>query len=125
MTAAVLRSSSIAADGEEPIVPRPRRRRRSSIVVNVVGVVVFLVAFFPVYWMVLTSFRRGVDVMVATPGRLLDHLNRPYGKLDGIEHLVLNEADRMLDMGFLPDIKRILGRIPRDRQTLFFSALVL
>jgi ATP-dependent RNA helicase RhlE len=68
------------------------------------------------------AFRRGVDVIVATPGRLLDHLSRPYAKLDGIEHLILDEADRMLDMGFLPDIKRILGRIPRERQTLFFSA---
>ncbi|HEV8395446.1 MAG TPA: DEAD/DEAH box helicase [Vicinamibacterales bacterium] len=68
------------------------------------------------------TFRRGVDVIVATPGRLLDHLSRPYAKLDGIEHLVLDEADRMLDMGFLPDIKRILARIPRQRQTLFFSA---
>ena len=52
------------------------------------------------------AFRRGVTVIVATPGRLLDHLSRPYAKLDGIEHLVLDEADRMLDMGFLPDIKR-------------------
>jgi ATP-dependent RNA helicase RhlE len=68
------------------------------------------------------AFRRGVNVLVATPGRLLDHLSRPYAKLDGIEHLVLDEADRMLDMGFLPDIKRILARIPRERQTLFFSA---
>jgi ATP-dependent RNA helicase RhlE len=68
------------------------------------------------------AFRRGADVIVATPGRLLDHLSRPYGKLDGIEFLVLDEADRMLDMGFLPDIKRILARIPRQRQTLFFSA---
>ena len=68
------------------------------------------------------AFRRGATVIVATPGRLLDHLSRPYGKLDGIEHLVLDEADRMLDMGFLPDIKRILARIPRERQTLFFSA---
>jgi ATP-dependent RNA helicase RhlE len=68
------------------------------------------------------AFRRGVQVIVATPGRLLDHLSRPYAKLDGVEHLVLDEADRMLDMGFLPDIKRILGRIPRERQTLFFSA---
>jgi len=68
------------------------------------------------------AFRRGVNVIVATPGRLLDHLSRPYAKLDAIEYLVLDEADRMLDMGFLPDIRRILARIPRDRQTLFFSA---
>jgi ATP-dependent RNA helicase RhlE len=68
------------------------------------------------------AFRSGVDVIVATPGRLLDHLTRPYAKLSGIECLVLDEADRMLDMGFLPDIKRILRHIPSKRQTLFFSA---
>jgi ATP-dependent RNA helicase RhlE len=68
------------------------------------------------------AFRTGVDVIVATPGRLLDHATRPYAKLDGLEYLVLDEADRMLDMGFLPDIKRILRHIPARRQTLFFSA---
>jgi ATP-dependent RNA helicase RhlE len=68
------------------------------------------------------AFRRGAHVIVATPGRLLDHLSRPYAKLDDVDHLVLDEADRMLDMGFLPDIKRILGRVPAKRQTLFFSA---
>jgi len=68
------------------------------------------------------AFRTGVHVLVATPGRLLDHLRHPYAKLDAIEHLVLDEADRMLDMGFLPDIKRILKFIPAKRQTLFFSA---
>jgi ATP-dependent RNA helicase RhlE len=68
------------------------------------------------------AFRTGVDVVVATPGRLLDHATRPYAKLGGLEHLVLDEADRMLDMGFLPDIKRILRHIPAKRQTLFFSA---
>jgi ATP-dependent RNA helicase RhlE len=68
------------------------------------------------------AFRSGVDVIVATPGRLLDHFRNPYAKLDGIEHLVLDEADRMLDMGFLPDIRRILRHIPGRRQTLFFSA---
>ena len=68
------------------------------------------------------AFRSGVDVMVATPGRLLDHATRAYAKLDGLEYLVLDEADRMLDMGFLPDIKRILRHIPSRRQTLFFSA---
>ena len=51
------------------------------------------------------AFRTGVDVIVATPGRLLDHLRQPYAKLDRIEYLVLDEADRLLDMGFLPDIK--------------------
>ena len=68
------------------------------------------------------AFRAGVDVMIATPGRLLDHFTRPYGKLDGLEYLVLDEADRMLDMGFLPDIRRVLKHIPARRQTLFFSA---
>jgi len=70
------------------------------------------------------ALRRGVDVIVATPGRLLDHLSRPYGNLDAVEFVVLDEADRMLDMGFLPDIKRILGRVPTRRQTLLFSATI-
>src|SRR5438270_4221782 len=68
------------------------------------------------------AFRSGTDVLIATPGRLLDHLKQPYAKLDHIEHLVLDEADRMLDMGFLPDIRRVLSHIPKKRQTLFFSA---
>ena len=68
------------------------------------------------------AFRSGVDVMVATPGRLLDHLARPYAVLTGLEYLVLDEADRMLDMGFLPDIRRVLKHVPAKRQTLFFSA---
>ena len=68
------------------------------------------------------AFRSGVDVLIATPGRLLDHLRYPYAKLRTIEYLVLDEADRMLDMGFLPDIRRLLRYLPSDRQTLFFSA---
>jgi ATP-dependent RNA helicase RhlE len=68
------------------------------------------------------AFRTGVDVLVATPGRLLDHFRFPYAKLDGLEILVLDEADRMLDMGFLPDIRRILKHLPVKRQTLFFAA---
>ena len=68
------------------------------------------------------ALRSGVDIVVATPGRLLDHMKQPYAKLSGLEVLVLDEADRMLDMGFLPDIKRILRHIPARRQTLFFSA---
>ncbi len=68
------------------------------------------------------AFRRGVTVLIATPGRLLDHLSRPYGKLDRIDYLVLDEADRMLDMGFLPDVRRVLARLPTARQTMFFSA---
>src|SRR5574342_1118074 len=68
------------------------------------------------------AFRSGVDVLVATPGRLLDHFRLPYAKLAGLEVLVLDEADRMLDMGFLPDIRRVLRHLPARRQTLFFSA---
>ena len=68
------------------------------------------------------AFRTGTDVIVATPGRLLDHMKASYAKLDKIEFLVLDEADRMLDMGFLPDIRRILRVLPTKRQTLFFSA---
>ena len=68
------------------------------------------------------AFRSGVDVIVATPGRLLDHFRAPYARLMGLEYLVLDEADRMLDMGFLPDIRRVLRHIPTKRQTLFFSA---
>jgi ATP-dependent RNA helicase RhlE len=70
------------------------------------------------------AFRSGMDVLVATPGRLLDHLRSPYAKLDSVEYLVLDEADRMLDMGFLPDITKILKHIPPKRQTLFFSATI-
>jgi len=68
------------------------------------------------------AFRVGVDVIVATPGRLLDHLRFPYARLHSLEVLVLDEADRMLDMGFLPDVRRILRHLPAKRQTLFFSA---
>jgi ATP-dependent RNA helicase RhlE len=68
------------------------------------------------------AFRSGVDMIVATPGRLLDHLKNDYARLDKVEFLVLDEADRMLDMGFLPDIRRILRYVPSKRQTLFFSA---
>src|SRR3954463_16295323 len=68
------------------------------------------------------AFRSGVDVIVGTPGRLLDHFRAPYAKLAGVEFLVLDEADRMLDMGFLPDIRRVLRHVPKKRQTLFFSA---
>jgi ATP-dependent RNA helicase RhlE len=70
-----------------------------------------------------TAFRRGADIVVATPGRLLDHFQYPYARLAGLEILVLDEADRMLDMGFLPDIRRVLQHLPsRRRQTMLFSA---
>ena len=68
------------------------------------------------------NLRRGVDVLVACPGRLLDHMEQGNAKLDNVEVLVLDEADRMLDMGFLPSMKRILARVPKERQTLLFSA---
>jgi ATP-dependent RNA helicase RhlE len=70
------------------------------------------------------ALRDGVNVVVATPGRLLDHLERGNGDLRGLEVLVLDEADRMLDMGFIPDVRRILRRLPVNRQTLFFSATI-
>ena len=68
------------------------------------------------------AFRTGSDFIIATPGRLLDHFSRTYAALSGLEYLVLDEADRMLDMGFLPDIRRILKHVPTPKQTLFFSA---
>jgi ATP-dependent RNA helicase RhlE len=68
------------------------------------------------------AFRSGVDIIIATPGRLMDHMRSSYARLNHIEHLVLDEADRMLDMGFLPEIRRILAQLPARRQTLFFSA---
>jgi len=70
----------------------------------------------------ITAFKRGTDIIVATPGRLLDHMNRGTASLAGIEYFVVDEADRMLDMGFIPAVRRILAKLPRERQTLFFSA---
>lgn len=66
--------------------------------------------------------KQGVDILVATPGRLLDLISQKYISLDRIRHFVLDEADRMLDMGFIHDIKRLLPLLPQKRQTLFFSA---
>jgi len=68
------------------------------------------------------SLNRGAHILVATPGRLLDLMNQGYIKLDQLEVFVLDEADRMLDMGFLPDLKRIIRKLPDQRQSLFFSA---
>jgi len=70
------------------------------------------------------ALRQGADIVVATPGRLLDQLQRRMLRLDQIEILVLDEADRMLDMGFLPDVRKIVERCPRARQTLLFSATI-
>lgn len=69
-----------------------------------------------------TAIKRGRAVVVATPGRLLDHMGRGNLRFDKLSVLVLDEADRMLDMGFLPDIRKILRKLPEDRQTLMFSA---
>ena len=70
------------------------------------------------------DLRRGMDILAATPGRLLDHLEQGNCKLDQIDILVLDEVDRMLDMGFLPDVRRIVQKCPQARQTLFFTATV-
>ncbi len=68
------------------------------------------------------ALRRGVDILVATPGRLLDLMNQGYVSLNDIEYFVLDEADRMLDMGFIHDIRKIISKLPEKRQSLFFSA---
>ncbi|MEX0866264.1 MAG: DEAD/DEAH box helicase [Pirellulales bacterium] len=70
------------------------------------------------------NLERGSDVLVATPGRLLDLMNQGHVRLDELEVFVLDEADRMLDMGFLPDLKRIIAALPKQRQSLFFSATI-
>jgi ATP-dependent RNA helicase RhlE len=66
--------------------------------------------------------KRGVDILVATPGRLLDLQQQGHLDLSTVEILVLDEADRMLDMGFLPDVKKVLALVPREKQSLLFSA---
>ncbi len=70
------------------------------------------------------TLRRGIDVLVACPGRLLDLMNQKIIDLSGIEYFVLDEADRMLDMGFIHDVRRIIAKLPKQRQTFFFSATV-
>ena len=68
------------------------------------------------------ALRNGVDILVATPGRLLDLMDQGFVRLKDIEYFVLDEADRMLDMGFIHDIKKIIAKLPAKRQSLFFSA---
>ncbi len=70
----------------------------------------------------IEKLNRGTDILIATPGRLLDLINQKFVNLDHIQHFVLDEADRMLDMGFIHDIKRLLPLLPRERQTMLFSA---
>lgn len=70
----------------------------------------------------MNELRAGIDILVATPGRLLDLMNQGIVSLSSIEYFVLDEADRMLDMGFIHDIKRLLPKLPKEKQTLFFSA---
>jgi ATP-dependent RNA helicase RhlE len=72
----------------------------------------------------IQGLRGNFDVVIATPGRLLDHMGRGNAKFDKLEVLVLDEADRMMDMGFLPDLRRIIQRLPKKRQTLLFSATI-
>jgi len=72
----------------------------------------------------IAALRKGVDIVVATPGRLIDHIGRNTIQLSGVEVLVLDEADRMLDMGFVHDVRRIVGPLPKKRQTLLFSATI-
>ncbi|MBI2947206.1 MAG: DEAD/DEAH box helicase [Verrucomicrobia bacterium] len=76
------------------------------------------------YGLQTEALTRGVDVLVATPGRLLDHIGRGTCHLRAIKYLVLDEADRMLDMGFLPDVRRIVEKCPRERHTSLFSATI-
>ncbi|AGY91584.1 hypothetical protein SPICUR_02890 [Spiribacter curvatus] len=70
----------------------------------------------------IDRLRKGVDILIATPGRLLDHLQRDNLRLDQVESVVLDEADRMLDMGFIHDIRKVMKKVPASRQTLLFSA---
>jgi len=70
----------------------------------------------------VTALRRGVDILVATPGRLLDLMQQGHLKLNQVSHFVLDEADRMLDMGFINDVRKVVAALPKQRQTMFFSA---
>lgn len=72
----------------------------------------------------IQALHRGVDLIVATPGRLVDCVNRNYANLNAVEHVVLDEADRLLDMGFMPQVRAVIARVPKVRQTLMFSATI-
>ncbi|HEY7611194.1 MAG TPA: DEAD/DEAH box helicase [Alphaproteobacteria bacterium] len=74
------------------------------------------------YGQQIEALRRGVDILVATPGRLMDHMESNHVRLERVTHLVLDEADRMLDMGFVRDVRRIVAALPKRRQSMFFSA---
>jgi ATP-dependent RNA helicase RhlE len=76
------------------------------------------------YGLQTQNLKRGLDILVATPGRLLDHMQRGTVRLDRLQYLVLDEADRMLDMGFLPDVRKIIQKCPRGRHTSLFSATI-
>src|SRR5205085_2261529 len=71
-----------------------------------------------------SEIQAGTDIVIATPGRLMDFLSEGTLRLDGLQILILDEVDRMLDMGFVKDVKKIIGRCPKERQTLFFSATI-
>src|SRR5690606_7260738 len=70
----------------------------------------------------VTLLKKGIDVLIATPGRLLDLMQQGFVNISSVEMLVLDEADHMLDLGFINDVKKVLARVPEQRQTLFFSA---
>src|SRR5688572_24483777 len=70
------------------------------------------------------ALKSGVDIVIATPGRLQDHMDRGHCNFNHLEYLILDEADRMLDMGFMPDVRRIIKRCPTNRQTCLFSATI-
>jgi ATP-dependent RNA helicase RhlE len=72
----------------------------------------------------MKAIKKGVEVIVATPGRLLDHMQRRTIDLSGIEQLILDEADRLMDMGFMPQVRRVVSKLPTNRQTLMFSATI-
>lgn len=76
------------------------------------------------YGQQMHSLKHGTDILVATPGRLLDHMQRGTARLERLQYLVLDEADRMLDMGFLPDVRRILQKCPKNRHTSLYSATI-